>query len=219
MKLAVIANEEFKHEFLAIPPQQGVELSWFAGLSDLQKNGAENGIIDLLFSGTEKEINILKDFLPRPVIVHSVCHTLQEIKQPFVRLNGWPGFLRREIAEISVSNQTQKEEVEKIFSSLGRKTEFVPDIPGFISARVIAMIINEAYFALEEQVSTRQEIDTAMKLGTGYPYGPFEWAGKIGIKNICSLLQILSGKEKRYQPAAWLQKEATGINNGADFKY
>ena len=49
-----------------------------------------------------------------------------------------------------------------------------PDIPGFISARVVSMIINEAYFALEEEVSSKEEIDTAMKLGTNYPYGPFD---------------------------------------------
>ncbi len=45
----------------------------------------------------------------------------------------------------------------------------------------MAMIINEAWHALAEEVSTKNEIDTAMKLGTNYPYGPFEWAEKIGL--------------------------------------
>ena len=56
--------------------------------------------------------------------------------------------------------------------------------PGFITARVIAMIINEAFFALQENVSSKEEIDTAMRLGTNYPYGPFEWTKLIGIDKI-----------------------------------
>jgi 3-hydroxyacyl-CoA dehydrogenase len=44
------------------------------------------------------------------------------------------------------------------------------------------MIINEAYFALEDNVSTKAETDIAMKLGTNYPYGPFEWGQLIGLK-------------------------------------
>ncbi len=46
------------------------------------------------------------------------------------------------------------------------------------------MIVNEAFFAFGEKISTIEEIDMAMKLGTNYPNGPFEWAEKIGIENI-----------------------------------
>jgi 3-hydroxybutyryl-CoA dehydrogenase len=66
------------------------------------------------------------------------------------------------------------------------------------------MIINEAYFALDDAVSSKAEIDIAMKLGTNYPWGPFEWAEKIGLNNIYLLLQKLSLTNKRYQPAPTL---------------
>jgi 3-hydroxybutyryl-CoA dehydrogenase len=79
-------------------------------------------------------------------------------------------------------------------------------VPGFITARVIAMIINEAWFALEEGVSTKEEIDTAMKLGTNYPYGPFEWGKEIGLKNIHALLDKLSKLNPRYSPAELMTK-------------
>jgi 3-hydroxybutyryl-CoA dehydrogenase len=94
---------------------------------------------------------------------------------------------------------------------LNRRTEWVPDEKGLISARIVSMIINEAFFALEEKVSSKEEIDTAMKLGTNYPYGPFEWGEKIGFKKIVSLLTALSNEEERYQPAALLIKEATEV--------
>ncbi len=77
-------------------------------------------------------------------------------------------------------------------------------MPGFISASVIAMIINEAYFAKADGVSTEAEIDLAMKLGTNYPYGPFEWAQKIGLKNILNLLTSMSEQNNKYAPSPLL---------------
>ena len=69
------------------------------------------------------------------------------------------------------------------------------------------MIINEAYFALEDNVSSKAEIDTAMKLGTNYPYGPFEWASVIGTENILTLLQKLYLTDSRYKPSQLLITE------------
>lgn len=45
---------------------------------------------------------------------------------------------------------------------------------GFTVPRTLAMIINEAYFALEENVASASDIDRAMKFGVNYPKGPFE---------------------------------------------
>jgi 3-hydroxybutyryl-CoA dehydrogenase len=61
---------------------------------------------------------------------------------------------------------------------------------------------------LNEKVSTKEEIDVAMKLGTNYPYGPFEWSEKIGLKNIYELLFTLSRTSPRYEPAGLLKKVA-----------
>ena len=75
------------------------------------------------------------------------------------------------------------------------------------------MIINEAYFAIGEDVSSKNEIDLAMKLGTNYPYGPFEWAKKIGLHNIYYLLKTLSNNDNRYIPAKALKQEVLSDNN------
>ena len=111
---------------------------------------------------------------------------------------------------ISILNRVDenKKAAEKIFSCFNKSTEWVPDIPGFITPRVISMIINEAWFTLDEKVSTKEEIDTAMKLGTNYPYGPFEWGTRIGLKNVYELLTMLSKINSRYTPSSLLQKEA-----------
>jgi len=48
----------------------------------------------------------------------------------------------------------------------------------------------------------------AMKLGTNYPFGPFEWSEKIGINKVFELLRSLSMENDRYTIAALLQQTA-----------
>lgn len=142
-----------------------------------------------------------------PVIVNSVTSTLPELglSGEAIRINGWPGFLRRDLWEYSGNpGNTLTRALEK----MGKKTVAVADEPGLVTARVISMIINEAYFALEEEVSTRNEIDIALKLGTNYPYGPFEWSRNIGIKRIYGLLEKLSRTDSKYAPSPLLKQEA-----------
>jgi len=90
---------------------------------------------------------------------------------------------------------------------LGWRYQLVPDITGMISSRIISTIINEAYYTLGAGVSSRNEIDIAMKLGTNYPYGPFEWSQKIGLKRIYELLNQLSKEKKLYEVATLLTNE------------
>jgi 3-hydroxybutyryl-CoA dehydrogenase len=93
-----------------------------------------------------------------------------------------------------------------VLEALNWSFQVVPDVKGMIAARVIAMIVNEAYFALGDDVSSKENIDTAMKLGTNYPLGPFEWSEKIGLHNILNLLTSLSEDDKRYLPAPLLKQ-------------
>ena len=85
-----------------------------------------------------------------------------------------------------------------------------------ISLRIISMIVNEAYFALGDEISTKAEIDIAMKLGTNYPYGPFEWSQRIGLKKIFALLQNLGGGDERYEIAPLLKYEVESITHTPD---
>ncbi len=158
-----------------------------------------------------QRITQLSKWLPAPVLVNAVMPTLQEIGQPFVRINAWPGFLEKNIHELVAPDDATLRKVEDVYTRLGRSCRFVPDIPGMISARVLAALINEAYFTLQEEVSTKKEIDIAMRLGTNYPLGPFEWSERIGLENIGQLLSLLSLAEDRYAPAPALKNALQGI--------
>ncbi len=163
---------------------------------------------DAFFSLQEPVILQHLKSLKKPVFINAVESTITELNTPanVYRINAWPSFLNRQVWEIAGKVD---ESVKVLFSALNIKINHVQDEPGFIAARIIAMIINEAYFAIEEAVSSKDEINTAMKLGTNYPYGPFEWAALIGINNVLSLLQKLNQTDSRYQPAALMIKEVT----------
>ncbi len=75
-----------------------------------------------------------------------------------------------------------------------------------ITARILAMIINEAASAVGESVASVRDIDTAMKLGTNYPKGPLRWGDEIGLDLVFAVLSSLreSLGEERYRPAPLL---------------
>ena len=207
MRLVVLADEILKEALLSNRITTGVELIWIDDVDKFAYKLNADGCIDLLFDNTKERIELLKNFSSVPVIVNSVVETLGEINAPFIRINAWPGFLKRPVVEASCNDLHLKEKAEEVFNGLGKKPTWVPDEPGFITARVIAMIINEAWFALEEGVSTKEEIDTAMKLGTNYPYGPFEWGNQIGLENVYTLLEKLNAGNPRYRPAELMKKQ------------
>jgi 3-hydroxybutyryl-CoA dehydrogenase len=209
MKIVVLGNENEVAELTSGYTGDSITL--------IRTNTAEEFILhpdvdayfDLAFENTVERTALLTQLLPKVVFINSVVESIAEPGSSFIRINGWSGFMKRTLIEASCSNESLKADAEKIAIALNKTIDWVADIPGFVSARVVSMIINEAYFALQENVSTKEEIDIAMKLGTNYPYGPFEWSEKIGLKNIYSLLNELSKANSRYQPATLLEKEAT----------
>ena len=160
--------------------------------------------MDLDFTVDKARIEVLTRLLPAPVFVSAVVPTLKEIGRPFIRINAWPGFLERSIHELVVASDEAAGQVGRLYERLNKSFRLVPDIPGMISGRVIAALVNEAYHTLE--VSTKEEIDTAMKLGTNYPYGPFEWSERIGLGELDALLTEMSKTAERYTPAAALKR-------------
>ncbi|MFT7055580.1 MAG: 3-hydroxybutyryl-CoA dehydrogenase [Candidatus Endobugula sp.] len=123
--------------------------------------------------------------------------------------NGLPTFLDRSILEVSILNEENTLLLQGICKELGTDFEIIEDRVGMVSPRVIFMIINEAFFTLQEGTANRDDIDTGMKLGTNYPLGPFEWSERIGIQNIYETLEALyeDTKEERYKICPLLKKE------------
>lgn len=206
MTVAILADELLKKELLAKLPE-GITVVWADSMRALTIADADV-YVDLLFEPDVERTQHLKRLLPKPVIVNSVSYTTKKIGADFIRINAWPGLLQRPVIEAALPTAVNDAVLKDIFGQLQWNYILAPDIAGMITARVLAAIINEAYYTLGARVSTREEIDIAMKLGTSYPYGPFEWATKIGLNRIYELLVELSKVDERYRPAPLLAAEA-----------
>lgn len=205
MQIVVISDEALKTELLALGVNATAEVVW---LSQPEKVTGAACYVDLLFDGSEERISVLKEITSGLTIVNAVNKTCDSLPENFIRINGWSTFLNRSLIEAACIDNDKKAETETVFSFFNKTIEWVPDVVGFISPRVISMIINEAYFTIEDDVTGKDEIDIAMKLGTRYPFGPFEWCKKVGVKNVYALLSNLSTTLKRYEPSELLKQEA-----------
>ena len=207
MRICILAENILKDEFLEKGIPGNVDIIWADTLKVLISISDVDVYFDLLFERDNDRIERLNRIKGKTVFINSVNNTLPETGSSFIRINAWPTMLKRDMTELAANDKSVKQ-IEEVFHTMGWKYQLVPDVPGMITPRVVAMIINEAYYTLEQKVSTREEIDIAMKLGTNYPLGPFEWSEKIGLQNIYSLLHKLSVSESRYLPSSLLKQEA-----------
>jgi 3-hydroxybutyryl-CoA dehydrogenase len=180
-------------------------------IAELEAHRGAALYVDLDFSPEEARLSALRRMLPAAVMVNAVVHTTAEIGRPFIRINGWPGLAERTMHELAVSDGFVAAQVGELYDRLGCAFRLAPDIPGMVTARILAAIINEAWYTWQDGVSSKEEIDTAMKLGTNYPMGPFEWGEHIGLRRIVGLLDVLGKTDPRYIPAESLKKASEGI--------
>ena len=201
MQIVIKASPEQKTILESMNWAENLEILWFK-----EGHSVNNALayFDFCFEEEGWEFN---QIIEAPVFVGAVCEDPNQLPMNAVRMNAWNSFLNRTSWEIASSETNHQIVALEILETIGRKGILVPNEPGLIAARVVAMIINEAYFALGDEVSSKVEIDTAMKLGTNYPFGPFEWAELIGLSKIVRLLQILSQSNDRYLPASLLLHE------------
>ena len=75
-----------------------------------------------------------------------------------------------------------------IVATKGRGSE----LETLVFSRILVAIIVQAALAHERGVADTADIDTALKYGTNYPKGPFEWARQIGHDVCVRLLEALN---------------------------
>lgn len=108
-------------------------------------------------------------------------------------MNCLPTFINKPLKEVSVLRDQDISALRDFMGKMGWEYQLVSDRVGMVTPRVICMIINEACYTVQEGTATIPDIDKSMKLGTAYPMGPFEWADKIGVKDVFETLEAMYG--------------------------
>lgn len=124
-------------------------------------------------------------------------------------INNLCSFIERNVLEYTNPMQVETTQIITAALALGYpQTECVNSRVGLITPRVVCMIINEAYFTVQEGTANEKDIDQAMKLGTNYPMGPFEWCNKIGLADVYETLEALyqDTHDERYKICSLLKQ-------------
>ena len=215
MKIAVIGERE---NFEELQAKLGAHHQ-YTFFSDIDPSGFEYlQEQDVIFHFTIDEngdhMELLNEIDDVPIFLNTVKVTLAELfftygkpKVSTFGFNGLPGFFDRDLLEVTAPGHGAQ--LETVLSEL--KVDFLTcdDRVGMVTPRVIMMIINEAYYTVQEGTASREDIDLGMKLGTNYPYGPFEWVDRVGIHHVYEVLEALyeDTKDERYKICPLLKKK------------
>ena len=214
MKILVVGSdsnlEEFRKKFTS-PNEYLFYNDYEFDTSELM---SAEVIFDFFIGDNPEQFELYADldstvFISSPKIsLSELAYYQEEIRCNLHGFNGLPTFLDRDQFEVSCLGDNM-EQLASVCSALQTEYLIVDDRVGMVTPRIISMIINEAFYTLQEGTATVEDIDQGMKLGTNYPYGPFEWCEKIGVHNVYEVLEAIyeDTKDERYKICPLLKKE------------
>ena len=174
-------------------------------------------IFDLDFDDNPDELPKYFELSDCLVVAGSVKLQLEEILAEvgglpdctIIGMNTLPTFINRSLVECCAMHPDDAKKAKTTLEKIGLNPRFVSSRVGLVTPRIVCMIINEAYYTVQEGTANREDIDLGMKLGTAYPKGPFEWCEQIGIEHVYETLEALyeDTKDERYKICSLLKKE------------
>ncbi len=108
------------------------------------------------------------------------------------------------------------DEAMRFASSLGKAPIRTSDRSGFIVNRLLVPYLLDAIRALEEGAGSVEDIDKGMKLGCGYPMGPFTLLDFVGLETTYYIANIMfeEFREKRFAPPPLLKRLVLAGHHG-----
>ncbi|MGL5928337.1 MAG: 3-hydroxyacyl-CoA dehydrogenase family protein [Dermatophilaceae bacterium] len=100
------------------------------------------------------------------------------------------------------------EDVKALAERLGKKPVVVGDKAGFIANALLFGYLNHAVSMVESRYATREDLDTAMRLGCGYPMGPLQLLDLIGLDTAYEILDTMykQGRDRLHAPTPLIKQ-------------
>ena len=135
-RVAILAGSFLRTEIEEKKWNNTIEVNWVQSLDELL-SGTADAYFDFAFENSREHITAIKG-LSNPVFISETNLTTEEIDQRFVRVNCWPGMISRQLIEVAPGTKADTSSALQVLEQLGWTYHVVPDIPGFISCRVVA---------------------------------------------------------------------------------
>ncbi|MDF2617207.1 MAG: 3-hydroxybutyryl-CoA dehydrogenase [Sedimentibacter sp.] len=113
-----------------------------------------------------------------------------------------------EIIKGKLTDEEVHTAIYDLSQAIGKTPVSVEEAPGFVVNRILVPMINEGIGILADGVATKEEIDTAMKLGANHPMGPLELGDLIGLDVCLAIMEVLYSEfgDPKYRPHTLLRK-------------
>jgi len=121
------------------------------------------------------------------------------------------------------TSQATVDRAKELARRMGKTPVDVLENPGYITARLVVPLINEAIMLYQEGTASKEDIDVAMRLGFGFNKGPFALADQIGLDVVLGWSENLFRElgETRYRPPALIRnltrRGHLGVKSGMGF--
>ena len=145
------------------------------------------------------------------ISITDLASELPEKRQKrFIGLHFFNPVTMMKLVEVIRGDRTSDSTCEESLAyckTIGKETVIINDLPGFVTTRLVATVINEGVFMLQDNLGTPEEIDRAIKLGLAHPMGPLFLADLIGLDTILHILDYLKDElGVKFQAAPLLRK-------------
>jgi 3-hydroxybutyryl-CoA dehydrogenase len=175
--------------------------------------------------------NILSDICSKETILAtntsslSITEMAQVVDHPdkFIGIHFFNPVPVMKLVEVIKGLQTSKQTEDKVIQfieSIKKSPVKVEEAPGFVVNRLLIPMINEAIGIYADGVASKEDIDTAMKLGANHPMGPLALADLIGLDVCLAIMEVLHQEfgEDKYRPHPLLKKMVRGKMLGSKSK-
>ena len=177
-------------------------------IDDNEKPNSDSLILLAIYGDDTTNAAIRYQVNPKQAVAIDMLTDLSKHRTLMPSIVTQDNFIAQAYALFGRSNKFDKSSDEG--SNVAIDATLITESTGFVAQRVIAMVINLGCDIAMQGIATPKDINNAVKLGLGYPYGPISWGDELGAQRILLILERIHGLtgDPRYRPSPWLQRRA-----------